>query len=297
MVCENTDTVGGITHENLARPLELLSINCQSGIASASGPCANAIGCFQPGAPDTCSAKQRDARCCQQSKAIQRRCRDSGAEAGTYKRPFAQSSFVSLRRFLAALSRVVLQLGKKVANSEEILLSYTVSILANTGEVTAYSRYDRGASNLPYAKRISYDDARKQAESFLSKYNSGKAEQTRLYTRDMPTPKTPLNSDINYSFRFVRVVDGVLFPDNSVDIIVNGAGTVVGYSLMWNDVTFEKPAKAISQEEAEKEMHAQAQASLSYLMAWEKEEWIATTRSWLIKTRSRFTSMLRLVRP
>ncbi|MDR7314253.1 YcdB/YcdC domain-containing protein [Brevibacillus nitrificans] len=160
---------------------------------------------------------------------------------------------------------------KKVANSEDILLSYSVSIHANTGEVTAYSRYDRGASNLPYAKRISYDDARKQAENFLSKYNSGKAEQTRLYTRDMPTPKTPLNSDINYSFRFVRVVDGVLFPDNSVDIIVNGAGTVVGYSLMWNDVTFEKPAKVISQEEAEKEMHAQAQARLSYLMSWEKE--------------------------
>ncbi|QRG66133.1 YcdB/YcdC domain-containing protein [Brevibacillus choshinensis] len=159
---------------------------------------------------------------------------------------------------------------KKVANSEELEVSYSVSIHANTGEVTAYSRYERGASNLPYAKRVSYEDARKQAENFLAKYNAGKAEQTRLYVRDMPAPKTPLNTDTAYSFRFVRVVDGVLFPDNSADITVNSAGTVIGYSLTWNDVTFEKPTKVISQEEAEKQMIAQAEARLSYLIPWEK---------------------------
>lgn len=159
---------------------------------------------------------------------------------------------------------------KKVANSGDVELSYSVSIHANTGEVTAYSRYEQGASNLPYAKRVSYEDARRQAESFLAKYNAGKAEQTRLYVRDMPAPKTPLNTDTAYSFRFVRVVDGVLFPENSADITVNSAGNVIGYSLTWNDVTFEKPSKVISQEEAEKQMIAQADARLSYLIPWEK---------------------------
>ncbi|MDF2680278.1 MAG: S-layer protein [Brevibacillus sp.] len=159
---------------------------------------------------------------------------------------------------------------KKVANSEDVELSYSVSIHADTGEVTAYSRYDRGASNLPYAKRVSYEDARKQAENFLAKYNAGKAEETRLYVRDMPAPKTPLNTDTAYSFRFVRVVDGMLFPDNGADITVNSAGSVIGYSLTWNDVTFEKPSKVISQEEAEKQMTAQANARLSYLIPWEK---------------------------
>jgi len=160
---------------------------------------------------------------------------------------------------------------KKVANSEDVERSYSVSIHADTGEVNAYSRYVRGASNIPYAKRISYEDARKQAENFLAQYNSGKAEQTRLYVRDMPAPKTPLNSAISYSFRFVRAVDGVLFPDNSADITVNGAGDVVGYSLAWNDVNFAKPATVISPEEAEKQMTVQATARLSYLLPWEKE--------------------------
>ncbi|MFD2370872.1 S-layer homology domain-containing protein [Brevibacillus sp. GCM10020057] len=160
---------------------------------------------------------------------------------------------------------------KKAANSEEIDLAYTVSIHADTGELSAYSRYVQGASNIPYAKRISYEDARKKAESFLAQYNPGKAQQTRLYMRDMPAPKTPLNADVSYYFRFVRVADGVLFPDNSADITVNSAGDVVGYSLTWNDVQFDKPAKTITQEEAEKRMTAQATASLTYVLPWEKE--------------------------
>lgn len=159
---------------------------------------------------------------------------------------------------------------KKAAKSNDVELSYSIGIHADTGEVTSYSRFDRGASNLPYAKRVSYEDARKQAENFLAKYNPGKAAETRLYLRDMPAPKTPLNSETAYSFRFVRVVDGVLFPENSADITVDGAGIVTGYSLMWNDVTFEKPSKIISQEEAEERMTAEATAPLSYLLPWEK---------------------------
>lgn len=159
---------------------------------------------------------------------------------------------------------------KKDANSEEIKLSYSISIHGDTGELTSYSRYEPGASSLPYAKRVSYDDAKASAERFLEKNNAEKAAQTRLYLRDMPEPKTPLNNDFSYTFRFVRSVDGVLFPDNGADITVNGAGTVTNYSLSWNDVKFEKNADPISEEEAEKKLLEQADASLSYLLPWER---------------------------
>ncbi|GED69047.1 hypothetical protein BRE01_27490 [Brevibacillus reuszeri] len=159
---------------------------------------------------------------------------------------------------------------KKEANSEDIKLSYNISIHADTGELTGYSRYDRSASNLPYAKRISYQEAKSQAQSFLEKYNAGKAEETRLYLRDMPEPKTPLNNDISYNFRFVRLVNDVLFPDNGVDISVNGAGTVMNYSLSWNDVDFEKASNLISEDEAEKKLFEITNPTLSYLLPWER---------------------------
>lgn len=159
---------------------------------------------------------------------------------------------------------------KKEANSQDINLSYSVSIHADTGELTSYSRYDRTDSSLPYAKRISYQQAKGFAENFLAKYNAGKADETRLYLRDMPEPKTPLNNDFSYTFRFVRVVNGVLFPDNGIDISVNGAGTVTNYSLSWNDVNFEKATDTISEEEAEKKLFGLAKASLSYQLSWER---------------------------
>ncbi|MCG5250916.1 S-layer homology domain-containing protein [Brevibacillus agri] len=160
--------------------------------------------------------------------------------------------------------------NKKDPNNEKVLLSYSVSINANTGELTSYSHYDQSRNNLPYAKRVSYADARTAAEQFLQKHNPGKAAETRLYLRELPEPKTPLSADVSYTFRFVRVVDDVLFPDNGADITVNGAGVVSDFSLSWNDVKFEKPDKQISLEEAEKLFQEQADPKLSYLLPWKR---------------------------
>lgn len=160
---------------------------------------------------------------------------------------------------------------KKMANSEETAIAYSVGIHANTGELTSFSHYEKEDGNFPYAKRISYEDARKQAERFLNKYNPGKAAETKLYVRDMPAPKTPLNNDFIYAFRFVRMEDGVLFPDNGVNISVNGNGTINNYSLNWDDVEFNKPGKQISAEEAKERLINEAKAKPSYILPWEAQ--------------------------
>lgn len=161
---------------------------------------------------------------------------------------------------------------KKDPENGKALLSYSASIHANTGELTSYSRQEQEASSLPYAKRISYTEAQEQAKRFFEKNNAGKAAETRLYTRDMPEPKTPLNSEVYYNFRFVRDVDGILFPDNGADITVDASGTVTNYSLSWNDVTFEDTDATISEEEAEKLFKEQANPKPVYLLPWERME-------------------------
>lgn len=161
---------------------------------------------------------------------------------------------------------------KKEADTGKLLLSYSVNIHANTGELTSYSRHEQEASSLPYAKRISYAEAQEQAKRFFEKYNAGKAAETRLYKRDMPDPKTPLNSDIYYNFRFVREVDGILFPDNGADITVDASGKVTNYTLSWNDVTFADTEAKISEEEAEKLFKEQAKPTPAYILPWERME-------------------------
>lgn len=159
---------------------------------------------------------------------------------------------------------------KKDRNQNEITFSYTVSIHADSGELTGYSRYEQHPSKPAYTSRVSYAEAQKVAEQFLARHNPAKAAATRLYVRDLPQPKTPLDAGTSYTFRFVRLVDGVPFPDNGADITVSAAGTVTGYTLSWSDgVRFEKPQRMLSAEEAAALFKQHAKAKLSYVLPWD----------------------------
>ncbi|UYZ14632.1 S-layer homology domain-containing protein [Brevibacillus sp. WF146] len=159
---------------------------------------------------------------------------------------------------------------KKDRNQNEITFSYTVSIHADSGELTGYSRYEQHPSKPAYTSRVSYAEAQKVAEQFLARHNPAKAAATRLYVRDLPQPKTPLDAGTSYTFRFVRLVDGVPFPDNGADITVSAAGTVTGYTLSWSDgVRFEKPQRMLSPEEAAALFKQHAKAKLSYVLPWD----------------------------
>ncbi|CAM5785055.1 YcdB/YcdC domain-containing protein [Brevibacillus borstelensis] len=161
---------------------------------------------------------------------------------------------------------------KKSKNDAEIEHSYSVGINADTGELTSFSSYNRNASKPDYANRISYDDARKKAEKFFSANVPSKWKETRLYHDDQPVQKTPLNADASYAFRFVRLVDDIPFPDNSVDITVDSSGKVTNYSVSWNDdVTFESPGKMISSEEAAELFQKALKPTLSYVVPWEAQ--------------------------
>lgn len=160
---------------------------------------------------------------------------------------------------------------KKVPDKNEVQVYFSVSVHANSGELTSYSHHDQNSNKLPYANRVSYEDARKAAEQFLKSNNPGKAAKT---TPDMYTtpPKTPLHADSIYTFRFSRVEDGIRFPDNNVEISVNGAGKIINYSLMWNEeIKFDRPSKTISAEDAKEIMREKTPPSLSYLIPWDAQ--------------------------
>jgi len=168
-------------------------------------------------------------------------------------RPFPEWSFVWSRK----------------GNNQSTETYYQVSIHANNGELTYYSHYDENNAKVPYAQMIRYEEALQKAEEFLKKFNPQKAGQTRLYSRT-PAPKTPLNADTAYSFSFVRVVDGVLFPENTAEITVNGAGTVTNFSLIWDEtIRFDAPANPISADEAREILRQQTPLALSYVLPWD----------------------------
>lgn len=161
---------------------------------------------------------------------------------------------------------------EKNPQNESDPLYVSVTIDANSGELTAYSRYGGDKQPANGIAQLSRDSARQMADRFLKQTSPQKVDLVQLYDRDMTKPKPPLGGTVQYPFHYVRLVDGVLFPDNGIEITVDETGTVTGFYLNWNDtVSFEKPDKVMGDKEALEAYKANTKAKLSYLLPWENQ--------------------------
>lgn len=159
---------------------------------------------------------------------------------------------------------------KRTPNSEYGFPSITISVHADTGELTSFSTYNP-TQQAPSKSAISRMDASKAAEDFIAKVTPQKMGEVKLYTKDLPTPKPPLGTTIVHYFRFARLVDNVPFLENSIDVSVDGSGKIISYQLNWNDkLTFETVKKVIDQKDALESFRKHANAKLGYVMPWEK---------------------------
>lgn len=162
---------------------------------------------------------------------------------------------------------------KKGKNNEPNELTVNIGINADTGEITSYSFYQKENGSPSYSSRISREVGKQAAERFIAKVASAKAAQTVAYTRNEPEPKTPLGTNVFYSFHYARMVDNILFPENGIDITVDGSGMVTNFSLNWDDsLTFSKPKTILSDKEAIAQLRKTADAKLSYFIAWENRD-------------------------
>ncbi|MGE5703108.1 MAG: S-layer homology domain-containing protein [Clostridia bacterium] len=163
--------------------------------------------------------------------------------------------------------------SEKNPKDEADPLFLNISVDANTGELTSYSRNGGKKQSSNGVAKLSRESAREMAERFLTQSSPKKADLVTLYDRDMTKPKPPLGGTVTYPFHFARMVDGVMFPDNGIDISVDETGTVTSFYLNWNDtVSFTKPDKVMDEKAALTAYKENMKAKLSYLLPWENRE-------------------------
>lgn len=131
--------------------------------------------------------------------------------------------------------------------------SFNAQVDAATGEIlnmNLWQPVDRPEPGLQ-VPAISADEARQVAGALLKRLAAKHLAELQ------PVPDTgqilPLNSTgpVIYSFRWQRLVGGVPFPENGVDIGVRGDnGLVASYNLNWNAAEFPPATGAISPAEA-----------------------------------------------
>jgi len=128
-----------------------------------------------------------------------------------------------------------------------------------------YNPYDRvdTQSKIP---AISKSDALKTANEFIAKANKSVAGKLQ-YQDD----NKPLNiNDRNYQFYYIRIENGVVFPQNSVNVHVNNrTGKVEYFSVDWtDDITFPYPSGVISKEKAQQLYTEKLGLKLAYKLTY-----------------------------
>ncbi|MCX7921689.1 MAG: S-layer homology domain-containing protein [Clostridia bacterium] len=122
-----------------------------------------------------------------------------------------------------------------------------------------YTEYDYSTKKkLP---KLSKQDAKSKAEEFIKNIDPNLPAQLRYMENTQYS-----TADYSSSFYFTRVVKGISFPSNSVNLEVNrNTGEIVSYSRNWTDnLVFPEATKAISLEMAQKAYKEKLGLSLVY---------------------------------
>jgi hypothetical protein len=141
----------------------------------------------------------------------------------------------------------------------------SVGIHAETGSLVRFNSYASDPDVKPvYPPKTSLAEAKPVAEAFIKNLYPAELAEARYNTSVEENFKTPLNGDVRYTFRYDRLVNGVVYPSNGFNVEVNGNGDVVGFSYSWDTKSkFEDAGTVITQEKA--------------LEIWKKESKLSTT--------------------
>jgi hypothetical protein len=139
-----------------------------------------------------------------------------------------------------------------------------------SGRLMDYSFYSNDPNAKPsYPPKADYQGAKEVAAQWVAKLNPGEREQLLYNDILEQSLKAPLNGFNQYSIRYDRVHNGVAFPQNGVNIQVNGDGVVTNYNFNWDEAATFENAKPISDEAAAQAFRDKAVLKLNYMMLYE----------------------------
>lgn len=139
-----------------------------------------------------------------------------------------------------------------------------VWINANDGKIKRISRREYNHNDEgPTISQITEEEARIKAEDFIKRLNPEEYKESKLEENKYPRYK----GNTDYSFNYVRQVNGIGFSGNAIRIGIDGIkGEVESYSYDWDsDMKFPSLEGTVGADKAEKIMRNNVDMSLSYI--------------------------------
>ncbi|WP_442602177.1 YcdB/YcdC domain-containing protein [Paenibacillus sp. KN14-4R] len=151
--------------------------------------------------------------------------------------------------------------------------SVNYSVDANTGRVLNLGQYENDPDRKPtFPPKVDFKAGKEIAAKWIAKMNAKEQSQLQYNAQSDDDQRSPLNGDAHYGYTFVRTINGVKFPQDFVQISVNGDGQVVNYSFNWNDkAKFENKGTLISVEAAKKAFRDKMTPELFYQIPFQAQ--------------------------
>ncbi|WP_425808216.1 YcdB/YcdC domain-containing protein [Desulfitobacterium sp. Sab5] len=132
--------------------------------------------------------------------------------------------------------------------------SFHVEVDANSGEILSMNSWDQPGKPSFKIPIITAAEAEKEALNLVTKLAGKYLPELKLVKDEGQVITLNNYQPFMYNFRWVRVINGIPFPENGVSVGVSGdKGQVASYSFNWTkDLVFPSAGNVISQETAEK---------------------------------------------
>jgi hypothetical protein len=128
--------------------------------------------------------------------------------------------------------------------------SMNITVNASTGNIESMNYWSQSKNQPKYVfPKISRDQAREIAESFLNKIDADKIDQ--LIHINNTDQLVSLTLPQSYVFEWERIVNGIPFSNDYIQISVDTQnGKIINYQMNWTNSKFPNPADILTPEQA-----------------------------------------------
>lgn len=148
-----------------------------------------------------------------------------------------------------------------------------VQVDADNGQILSMNRWNglvSGGTGSSYLPKYTRDQALPFATALAGKLEPVRFKTTKLSAeQNILRPLIKVGNPTSYHYNFQRLVNGIVFPENSINLDVDAnTGEVTSYNLVWDDSISFPGGEPISQGAAEKIFKDKMAPQLIYFQPW-----------------------------
>lgn len=151
--------------------------------------------------------------------------------------------------------------------------SINVRINADSGQLLAFNSYVNNPTAKPtYPLKVERDNAQEIALKFIGNVASPYYKQIKFNSEYGVQLLPPLTGEVRHALRFDRIVNGISYVDNYIELEVDSEGHILRYSLQWDDtIMFPEVKTQLTLEQATEKLRAAANPVLNYVIPYNSQ--------------------------